>query len=261
MFALKYVSVHFQGIQMASGTCFLSPCSGKGPCQTFKVQGINTLLERSKQRGDEDVHDKLKATLVSQGDGASVDCHKNCYCTYTSTKEVAKTLAKKRKDDCCGSESEPPICKVRRSQVPEFQFDKHCLICGEECTPKDPKNPSRWNRVIKCETTDRPGLPPFKDVLLDACEQRNDDWGRKVEIRIKGALTDLPAADAQYHKKCYVDFMSIPVYVNLSFNTDAIDDDALKPVVDDMYANQQLRTWTTMELYDMYCGFGGHVTR
>ena len=93
-------------------------------------------------------------------------------------------------------------------------------------------------RVIKCETKDRPGLLSFKDVLLDVCEQRNDKWGREVEIRINGAHSDLPAADAQYHKKCYDAFMVIPKYTDLSTHYGVVDDEALKKVIDFMYANQ-----------------------
>ncbi len=55
--------------------------------------------------------------------------------------------------------------------------------------------------------------------------------------------------------------MNIPKYTDLSANTDVIDEDALKMVIDDMYANQQLRTWTTLELHDIYCSFGGRLSR
>ena len=88
--------------------------------------------------------------------------------------------------------------------------------------------PDRWERVIQCETSDRPGRVPFKDVLLDMCEQRNDELERSIEIRLKGALTDLPAADAQYHKKCYNDFMAIPQYTDLNPQTNLCDGDPMK---------------------------------
>lgn len=72
------------------------------------------------------------------------------------------------------------------------------MLNGDDYHPKDPKYPDRWQRVVQCETDDRPGLTPFKDVLLDVCEQRGDEWGRTVEIRVNGALADLPAADGQF---------------------------------------------------------------
>ena len=34
------------------------------------------------------------------------------------------------------------------------------------------------------------------------CVEKNDEWGNEVCIRIQGALSDLHAADAQYHRDC-----------------------------------------------------------
>ena len=56
---------------------------------------------------------------------------------------------------------------------------------------------------------------------------RNYDWGRVVEIRIQGEHTDMPAPDAQYHKTFYDEFVVIPMYSNLSPDSDVITDDAL----------------------------------
>ena len=81
------------------------------------------------------------------------------------------------------------------------------------------------------------------------------------EDRLKGALTDLPAADAQYHKKCYNDFMAIPQYTDLNPQTNLCDGDPMKLVIDDMLANKLLRTWTSLELYEMYLGLGGQLSR
>ncbi len=65
--------------------------------------------------------------------------------------------------------------------------------------PKDPKNPQIWVHVCQCETEKRPGHPTFKQVILDICDERQDDWSRMVEVRVNGAQIDLPSADAQYH--------------------------------------------------------------
>jgi len=246
---------------MASGTCLLPVCNLQGPHHTFRVQRITTLIQRSRERGDNDIQIKLQAILDAQGDQATVDCHKTCYCSYTCKTNVARHVAKKRKVGSSTDECESQTIRIRRSQLPTFQFDKHCLVCGKDCVPKDPRHPDRWERVIQCQTSDRPGRTPFKDVLLDICEQRNDDWSRKVEIRIKGALSDLPAADAQYHKKCYGDLIVIPKYTNLSPSSDVISDKTQQLIITDMYANQQVRTWTTIELYDTYCSLGRMLSR
>uniref|UniRef100_UPI00358E0907 uncharacterized protein n=1 Tax=Myxine glutinosa TaxID=7769 RepID=UPI00358E0907 len=243
---------------MASSRCIFPSCCEKGSLQVFKVAAIKKIIQSSKDRGD-DIHQKLEM-LLETGDSATIECHKNCYCSYTSKQNIAKYLAKKRRDGFPSSVNEEPRTRVRRSQLPTFQFQKHCLICVEECVAIDPRHPERWNRVIQCETKDRPGYQAFKDVLLDACEQRNDEWGRQVEIRIKGALTDLPAADAQYHKKCYDLFMIMPKHTNLLRQCRVNDDDALEMVINHLYDNQKLCTWTSIELYDMYCSFGGELS-
>lgn len=103
--------------------------------------------------------------------------------------------------------------------------------------------------VIQRETEDRPGLPSFKDMLQDVYEQRNDEWGRVAENRVKGALIDLPDADAHSYR-----------FTKLSTQSDVIDDDALRMVTDDMYASQHMWTWTSLELYDLYCEFRAQLS-
>ena len=66
----------------------------------------------------------------------------------------------------------------------------------------DPKNRKRWRRVVRCATADRgPNLDSFKKVMLDACDVRDDEWGHQVHISVEGAVSDLHAADGQYHKE------------------------------------------------------------
>ena len=71
----------------------------------------------------------------------------------------------------------------------------------------DPKNRKLWRRVVRCATADRgPNLDSFKKVMLDACDVRDDEWGHQVRIRVEGAVSDLHAADEQYHKECMLLF-------------------------------------------------------
>lgn len=153
---------------MAAEFCSIPSCHGSGPVQVFKHQGLNTLIKRSQERNDSDLQAKLKSILDSQGESASIFCHKSCYCAYTSKQNVARTVARNRKDKCTFLEGVPQ--KRRRSQLESFRFREHCLICGDRCVPKDPRHPDRWERAIQCETTDRPGRPSFKDTLLDICD-------------------------------------------------------------------------------------------
>ena len=40
-----------------------------------------------------------------------------------------------------------------------------------------------------------------------------------------------------------------------------VDDEAMQKLVDEMYANQKLRTWTSIELHEKYVSYGGDSTR
>ena len=97
---------------------------------------------------------------------------------------------------------EPVVKRTCRSDISTFNFKQYCLICGEKCCPKPyPKDQNRWRRVIQCSTADRlPNQSTFKDVIIDACDLRNDDWGKQVRLRVESAVSDLHAADTQYHK-------------------------------------------------------------
>ena len=60
-----------------------------------------------------------------------------------------------------------------------------------------------------CRTSDRgPSNKPFKEVILDVCKNRNDEWALQVEVRLQGAISDLHAADARYHDDCRTNFMA-----------------------------------------------------
>ena len=45
----------------------------------------------------------------------------------------------------------------------------------------------------------------FHETLIAACDKRNDKWGEEVRQRVT-ATSDLPAADAIYHKSCDSNF-------------------------------------------------------
>ena len=45
-----------------------------------------------------------------------------------------------------------------------------------------------------------------KEYIMKRADERNDDWGRGVKCWITFPVTDLPAADARYHKDCHVKF-------------------------------------------------------
>ena len=170
-------------------------CEGGGGSSNYVTVRIECLIQASKHRGD-GLHELL------QEQHEPVFCHKNCVSTYTSKTHIKRYLSKK-----VDSEIEPTKKRSRRS-AESFSFQKHCLFCGEHCDSQlDSKNPSRWRRVVQCRTADcGPGQKAFKEAILETCDQRGDEWAHQVRLRIQGAVSDLHAADAQYHKDCMAKF-------------------------------------------------------
>ncbi len=69
---------------------------------------------------------------------------------------------------------------------------------------------------------------------------------------------DLAAAEAQYHIRCYDEFRKIPVKID---QTLPIDDRAMKILVNEMYDNRSLCTWTSIELHEKTVSYGSQLTR
>ena len=85
----------------------------------------------------------------------------------------------------CPSEA-PPI-KLRSNHL-QFNFEEHCLICGETCIPKNIKKiPYPWGRDVVCKTVE--GNQDF----LKICDQRDDELAVAMHLRIDGAISDLHA--------------------------------------------------------------------
>jgi len=240
------------------GKCLLSylaTCSKSGQLTKFKLQAVNKLIQCAAERHDDETRDKLLTILNSQGEHASVELHKNCYCSFTSKDHIKKLVTKKRKDGSIDSD-ETPVSRIRRSQVTDFNFKKQCLFCAAACEPVNPKHPDRWDRVVQCERKGVKDSTPFKDVALLYCDDRNDMWSRDVAIRCHG-VHDLAAAEAQYHIRCYDEFRKIPMHTD---QTSTIADPALKLVIDEMYTNRR-QTWTSIELHDKYISHDGQLSR
>ena len=58
------------------------------------------------------------------------------------------------------------------------------------------------------------------------CGHRNDLQADEVRLRVQGAVSDLHAADAQYHVDCYNAFMS-PRSIQASHNTSKTSTDVV----------------------------------
>ena len=227
--------------------------------KTVKLIAIEKLIERATEREDHDVQLRLQEIVDDKQANAFIDVHKSCYCSYTSKVHVVRV--QKRRHTSSEQIDEVAVASVRRSQTllvgTRSNFKEHCWICSQPCLPLDPRHPDRWDRIVQCETLDRPGLSSFRDIVLDVAEQRNDEIFRTA-LRNIGVERDLPARDAQYHKRCYDNFMCVPKYSNLTGPT--VVDTALSQAIDHMYANQN-RFWNSIDVHVMYSSFGGELNR
>ena len=104
----RHFPAHFAGLtrlvldgncyEMATfneGKCLLPTCSKSGRLTIFKLQAVKKLIECAVERHDLEIRDKMQDILNSQGEQASVQLHKNCYCSYTS-KDHIKNLASRK---------------------------------------------------------------------------------------------------------------------------------------------------------------------
>ena len=134
--------------------CLFAPCFVKRKeWKRCGVIGIQTLIQRSLEC-DDALHVQLKSLLESEGDTASVSCHKSWYSSYTSESRNVSSSKKKSGSFAC---HDGPPQRASHSQVSVFVVNRDCLFCGEICMPKDPKNPQKWVPVHQCETETRPG--------------------------------------------------------------------------------------------------------
>ena len=61
----------------------------------------------------------------------------------------------------------------------------------------------------------------YKQNILDKYSERDDQWAQDVRLRIDGAVSDLHAAEARYHKYCMATFFnnrSYPGHKNVAIN-------------------------------------------
>ena len=71
-------------------------------------------------------------------------------------------------------------------------------------------------------------------------------------------MYDLAAAKAQYDLRCYNEFRKIPHNSN---NVAIYDDEAMKLLANEIYANQKQCAWSSIELYDKCLGYGCQLVR
>ena len=183
-------------------TCILQSCLNCGgsnkPLVTAGPERLCSIVEASKCRGD-GLHLDLEPMVHDCG-LSTLLLHRNCVSTYTSKTHIQRFLSRQNR-----TTDEPVVKRTCSSDISPFNFKEHCLIRGEKCCPKpDPKHPNRWRRVIQCRTADRgPNQSTFRDVIIDTCDLRNDDWGQQVRLRVESAVSDLHAWNSKVQLLIY----------------------------------------------------------
>lgn len=236
--------------------CFLGQVYGCGESEkvltSVGADRITTIINSSKHRQD-NIHVDLEKRRQND-ETLTIQCHRDCISTYTSSWHISRHL---KRSGTTPSSSQRPVKRTRRSDVEKFEFRENCLYCGENCALKpDPKNPKRWRKALLCRTADRPGRQTFKETVLEACESRNDDWAKQVEVRLLGAVSDLHAADARYHDDCRKIFMN-PRSVEYASreHSDKIDH-AFEATVNEMKSDTR-QVWTSVGIHTFYAAHGG----
>lgn len=165
--------------------------------ETVRVEkGLSNLLDCSKRRGDE-VWKQLEKNC-------NVEVHKSCRKQYTRESSiVASVKSAKVSSQLSLSHSFSPVKKkLRSADDGEFDFKINCLFCDKLCCEEEEKKKSqaRRQKVVSVQTL------RFRESVLEVCDQRKDDWAKRVGSRVNSVLC-LPAVEAKYHQSCYRDFL------------------------------------------------------
>ncbi|PIK51924.1 hypothetical protein BSL78_11179 [Apostichopus japonicus] len=211
--------------------------------ETIGLARIETIINASKVYGDT-LHVDLE-TQLAENEYLKIYYHRNCVSRYTSKTNLAKYK---------NNVSAPPAKRLQRL-LSVFDFKLHCLYCGQACEiNKNPKNPQRWRPAYLCRSTHSVHCDkPYKEYLLEKCHSRNDHWANEVQSRIEGAVSDLHAVDARYHKDC----MSLSVSNRCRLEDEKVTteqpetDKALQFVIETLQADRS-RIWNSVELFKEY---------
>ena len=115
--------------------------------------------------------------------------HSQCRAIYIHPRKIEDHLKKAQEP------SASPGKRLRSKDT--FDFRSNCLFCVRIDFDGD----ERVGNTSAVSTLDT------EHKLLQACTERNDEWGHLVRGRIE-SVNDLPAADAIYHRTCFTNFVT-----------------------------------------------------
>ena len=134
-----------------------------------------------------------------------------------------------------------------------------CIVYfAEKILTKDPKPSDRWRTAYLCKTSVRKRRPIYKETVLQACDERNDEWAAQVRVRLSDtrATHDLHAADARYHEDCRKRFTN-ERNVEAAKKSKIKEVDAALVLLLRMVTSNKDKMWTTVDLQEQYVKDGG----
>lgn len=139
---------------------------------TVKSDAIETIRKASRIRQD-------NAEVLFKGK-TTVQLHVGCRNFYTKHPKPPT----QDPEDVCRSRSQ--------SGEAVFNFKEQCFLCAKTVDVYHP------DRKPWCQVT----FIKFIFTIRKYASARNDDWGKKVELRLSG-VSDLVAVEGRYHVQCY----------------------------------------------------------
>ena len=191
-------------------------CSDSETLQVSQNDGsrLHNTMEASKIHGH-NLHLKLQ-TKFNCDSMYQAKYHKSCVSKYLTK---AKRMSVKRVAP--SPESGPSILpekRTRSSMEHSFDWLHQCLYCGGPYNAvKDSRHPNRWNpaylvREVEKKASDgSEKAESIEKKIKDKCYERADEWAGNILVLLTGLTiraTDHHAADARYHRDCYVRFFS-----------------------------------------------------
>uniref|UniRef100_UPI00358F791D uncharacterized protein isoform X1 n=1 Tax=Myxine glutinosa TaxID=7769 RepID=UPI00358F791D len=238
-------------------------CDSKSPCVTNSGPArIQSIIQAGRIYKD-NLWQGLDSQLAANP-SLSIQYHKNCVSKYTSKSNLATILRRASTSTENTTETVPAAKRLCCSSAP-FDFLQHCLYCADICNvTKDEKHPERWRPACMCRSTHSDQRDkPYKLYLIEKCDTRGDKWGEDVKHRVQGAISDLHAVEARYHRDCVSRFFANRSLVRENNDTSTKDDgtcpDLALDIIINVLCDDKNRIWNSIELHQEYLNHRGTV--
>ena len=89
------------------------------------------------------------------------------------------------------------------------------------------------------------------------CHERSDQWAKDVELRVLGAMSDLHAADARYHRDCRPSFMGLKSLTCVGTSETKPHTDGKFVQLIKVMESDKDKLWSSTEVYKQYTDSNG----